>query len=126
MTGCEPTRELLAWYIEGSLAPAESVCVAEHLASCPACLRDLAEGLRVRSAVRAAVAAEPFAADAVWERVARQVVGRRVAQLDVGSFALGFRLGAWLSQRGSPVKADLRVLGRHVRLIDHKRGGGST
>ncbi len=126
MNRCDEVRELVPWFVEGSLAAEESAAVAEHVASCPACLQDVAATIRVRTAVRAAVASEPAAMEALWERVARQAIGRRVAQIDLGSFLLGFRLGAWMTRRGSPVRADLRVLGRSVHLVERGKGGRSA
>lgn len=126
MSVCEQIRELLPWFVEGSLAAEESAATAEHLASCPECLRDLAAAIRVRAAVRDAMASEPRAMEAAWERVARLAMGRRLAQVDVGSFLLGFRLGAWATRRWSPVRADLRVLGRNVHLVERGKGGRSA
>lgn len=126
MTGCEEIRELIPWFVEGNLTAEENAGVAGHLASCSDCLRDVAGALRVRAAVRDALSLEPQAMEAMWERVARQAVGRRVAQIDVGSFLLGFRLGAWMTRRGSPVRADLRVLGRSVHLVERGKGGRSA
>jgi len=126
MRTCEDVRELVPWYVEGGLASEESVAVAEHVAGCPDCMREVVDAVRLRTAVRDALASIECDGGAMWERVARQAVGRRLAQLDVGSFLVGLRLGAWMSRRGTPVRADLRVLGREVSLIDRKRRGGSS
>lgn len=126
MSECRDVRELIPWFVDGGLATEESAALAQHLASCSECVRDLAEAIRIRAAVRDALAAEPPAMDAAWERVARRAVGRRLAQLDVGSFLVGLRFGAWLTRRQSPVRADLRVLGRDVSLVARKKGGRSS
>jgi anti-sigma factor RsiW len=126
MNGCEEIRDLIPWYVDGTLSPEESAAVAGHLASCADCLRDVAVAIRLRTAVRDALSSEPPVSEEMWERVARQAMGRRLAQLDVGSFLVGFRLGAWLTRRGSPVRADLRVLGHDVHLVERKRGGRSS
>ena len=126
MNGCEEIRDLIPWYLEGTLSSEESAVVAGHLASCSDCLRDVAVAIRLRTAVRDAVSSEPQVSEAIWERVARQAMGRKLAQLDVGSFLVGFRLGTWLTRRGSPVRADLRVLGHDVHLVERKRGGMSS
>lgn len=126
MNGCEEIRDLIPWYVEGVLSSEESATVAGHLASCSDCLRDVAVGIRLRTAVRDALSSEPRVSEAMWERVARQAMGRKLAQLDVGSFLVGFRLGAWLTRRGNPVRADLRVLGHDVHLVERKRGGRSS
>jgi anti-sigma factor RsiW len=126
MNGCEGIRELIPWYVEGTLSSDEGSVVAGHLASCPDCLHDVAAAIRVRSAVRDALSSEPRVSEGMWERVSRQAVGRRLAQLDVGSFLVGLRLGAWLTRRGTPVRADLRLLGREVRLVNRNEKGGSS
>jgi anti-sigma factor RsiW len=126
MRGCEEVRELIPWYVEGNLATEEAADVATHIGACADCLHDVAAALRVRAAVRAALSALPQVSEEMWERVSRQALGRRLAQLDVGSFIVGFRLGAWLTRRGSPVRVDLRLLGREVHLINRRKGGGSS
>jgi anti-sigma factor RsiW len=126
MRGCDGIRELIPWYVEGSLAPEEGADVAIHISACADCLHDVAAALRLRSAVRAALSALPLVSEEMWEQVSRQALGRRLAQLDVGSFIVGFRLGAWLTRRGNPVRADLRLLGREVHLINRQKGGGSS
>lgn len=126
MSRCDEIRELVPWFVEGRLEAEESAAVAEHVASCAGCLQDIAATIRVRTAVRDAVASEAAAMEAMWERVARQAIGRRVAQIDIGSFLLGFRLGAWMTRRGSPVRANLRVLGRSVHLVERGKGGRSA
>jgi anti-sigma factor RsiW len=126
MRGCEEVRELIPWYVEGNLATEEAADVATHIGACADCLHDVAAALRVRAAVRAALSALPQVSEEMWERVSRQALGRRLAQLDVGSFIVGFRLGAWLTRRGNPVRVDLRLLGREVHLINRRKGGGSS
>jgi anti-sigma factor RsiW len=126
MRGCEEVRELIPWYVEGGLDPEEGADVATHIGACEECLQDVAVALRLRAAVRDALSALPPVSEGMWERVSRQALGRRLAQLDVGSFIVGFRLGAWLTRRGSPVRADLRLLGREVHLINRRKGGGSS
>lgn len=126
MRGCEEVRELIPWYVEGNLAPEEGRDVATHIGTCTDCLHDVAAGLRLRATVRAAFSALPLVSEEMWEPVSRQALGRRLAQLDVGSFIVGFRLGAWLTRRGSPVRADLRLFGHEVHLINRRKGGGSS
>jgi anti-sigma factor RsiW len=126
MRGCEEVRELIPWYVEGNLATEEAADVATHIGACADCLHDVAAALRVRASVRAAFSALPLVSEEMWERVSRQALGRRLAQLDIGSFIVGFRLGAWLTRRGNPVRADLRLLGREVHLINRRKGGGSS
>ncbi len=123
MRGCEELRELFPWYVEGSLAPEEGAEVAAHLSVCAGCLRDVAAAMELRTAVREALSALPEVPAAMWERVSRQTSGRRLAQLDVGSFVVGLRLGAWLTRRGNSVRGNLRILGRDVELFRAGKGG---
>jgi anti-sigma factor RsiW len=122
MKKCEELRELIAWYVEGSLSSQESAEVAAHLGECAECLQEMAAATRLRVAVRDALSALPEAPDTLWEQVSRELFGRRLAQLDVGSFLVGLRLGAWLTQRGSSVRANLRVMGRDVQLFRARKG----
>ncbi len=124
MRGCEELRELFPWYVEGSLGPEEGAEVAGHLGACAECLRDVAATLQLRAAVREALSTLPKSPEGMWESVSRRTLGRRLAQLDVGSFIVGLRLGAWLTRRGGPVRASLRILGRDVQLFHTRKGGG--
>ncbi len=126
MNTCEETQELIPWYVEGRLGPEESSAVATHLIACAECLREVAATVHVRGSVRDAFSAQPPLPEEAWERVSRQAMGRRLAQLDVGSFLVGLRLGAWLTRRGSPLRADLHVLGREVHLMNRGKKGGAS
>lgn len=126
MNTCEGIRELIPWYVEGRLNAEEDAAVALHLVECAECLHGVATTLSLRSSIREALDSELGMSEVVWERVSRRAMGRRVAQLDLGSFMVGLRLGAWLTRRGMPVRADLRVLGREVGLVNRGKRGGST
>ncbi len=125
MNRCTEIQELIPWYIEGALSGEEARAVAEHLSRCDRCRDDLAATMRLRLDVRAIVDAAPAASSRLRDRVTQQAFGRRLAQLDVGSFFLGFSLGASLRKSGLPVRADLNVMGRRIRLFNTERKGGA-
>jgi hypothetical protein len=124
MIDCEEVRALMAWYVEGTLDGDESRAVAAHLSTCSECIRELADMLRLRTELAAGFDRLPRSSDGLWKKIRSQTQGRAVARLDVGSFVLGFTMGASLQKRSLPVRGDLRVLGRDIRLFDLRKKGG--
>ncbi len=125
MNRCTEIQELIPWYIEGALSRDEERAVAAHLSECDRCRDDLVTTMRLRLDVRAIVDAAPAVSSRLRDRVTRQAFGRRLAQLDVGSFFLGFSLGASLRKRNIPIRGDLNVMGRRIRLFNTGRKGGA-
>ncbi len=125
MSRCTDIQELIPWYIEGGLSKEEERAVADHLRGCDDCRNDLVATMRLRLDFRAIIDAGPGVPERLRDRVAHKVVGRRLAQLDVGSFFLGFSLGASLRKRNIPIRGDLNVMGRKVRLFNTGRKGGA-
>ena len=125
MNRCTEMQGLIPWYIEGALSREEERAVAAHLTECGRCRDDLAATMRLRLDVRAIVDEAPPLPSRLRDRVTKQAVGRRLAQLDVGSFFLGFSLGASLRKRNIPIRADLSVMGRRIRLFNTERKGGA-
>ena len=125
MNRCTEIQELVPWYIEGALSSEEGRDVAAHLSECARCRDDLAVTMRLRLEVRAIVDEAPPAPDRLRDRVTKQALGRRLARLDVGSFFLGFSLGASLRRRSIPIRGDLNVMGRRIRLFNTERRGGA-
>lgn len=123
MRRCDEVRELIPWYVEGNLGGEESRDVAAHVATCEACVREVAEMVRLRADVREAVRGIEGLSEGIWRRVRERTGGRRIAQLDVGSFLLGFRLGASVVRGRVPVRGDLQVLGRNIKLFERRKGG---
>jgi len=124
MSRCKEIQELIPWYIEGGLSREEERAVAEHLSGCDRCRNDLVMTMQLRLAVRAVVEEAPAPSSRLRDRVARRVLGRRLARLDVGSFYLGFSLGASLRRRSIPIHGDLNLMGRRIRLFNTERRGG--
>ena len=118
MNGCERIRELIPWYANGTLSSVESGEVSVHLAACEACREELAEILRLRAGVERELRSLPRLSDGAWKRVAMEAYGRPIAHLDVGSFFLGFSLGASVRRGAVPIHGDLKVLGRKIRLFN--------
>jgi hypothetical protein len=118
VSGCERIRELVPWYAGGTLSTEESREVTAHLASCEACREDLAETLRAKVKIESELRSMPSLSDGAWKRVLATVRGTSIAQIDVGSFLLGFSLGASVRRGGVPVRGDLKLMGRKIRLFE--------
>ena len=125
MNRCTEIQELVPWYIEGALSSEEGRDVAAHLSECARCRDDLAVTMRLRLEVRAIVDVAPALSSRLRDRIAKQLFGRGLARLDVGSFFLGFSLGASLRRRSIPIRGDLNVMGRRIRLFNTERRGGA-
>jgi len=125
MSCCTEIQELIPWYVEGALPKEEERAVAAHLSECDRCRDDLVATMRLRLDVRAIVDEGPGLPGRLRDRVIQQASGRRLARLDVGSFFLGFSLGASLRQRNIPIRGDLNVMGRRIRLFNTERKGGA-
>jgi len=123
MTDCERTVELLPWYVTGKLGVADAGAVAAHIQSCEACRRELAEVVWVRHTVGATTFGMLGVRQRVWRRVMTKAGFRDTANVDIGSFLVGFRLGVNARRPGSPVRASLRVMGHNVRIVGTQRRG---
>lgn len=122
MMTCEAVLELLPWYATGKLGAEDAAAIAEHLRGCDACRLELAAVLRLRHGVSGDEGATEPVRERVWRRVTVQAGIRDIAQIDVGSLAIGLRLGL-NARRSTPVRASLRVMGRQVRIVGAKRQG---
>jgi anti-sigma factor RsiW len=123
MTGCERILELLPWYVTGKLGVVDATAVAAHIQSCEACRRELAEVVWIRHSVGATALGMPGVRQRVWRRVMTKAGFRDTANVDIGSFLVGFRLGVNARRPGSPVRASLRVMGHNVRIVGTQRRG---
>jgi|GEM_PF-311471 len=122
MNDCKPILELLPWYAIGNLASEDAAAVAEHLRGCDVCRIELAEVLRLWHGLSGDVGVTEPIRDRVWRRVTVQAGIRDIAQIDLGSLAIGLRLGL-SARRSAPVRASLRVMGRQVRIVGPKGRG---
>jgi anti-sigma factor RsiW len=117
MSACTPIRELIPWYINGSLSVDEARQVAAHLSRCEACREDLTQTMRLNVEVRSVFEElESMRAEAKTE-VLDRTAGKMLASFDLGSFLLGFSFGATYKKGRVPIRGDLKLLGRRIRLI---------
>lgn len=124
MIDCDKARELIPWYVNGTLTGDEAREIASHLAGCPTCREELAQAVRLSWELRAAFARIPSVPERVWEKVRTHAQGISLARIDVGSFLLGLSLGLSVTRSGIPkFKSDLRLLGRRVALFNSSKGG---
>lgn len=141
MIDCEQVRELIPWYLNGTLASSEAGEVAEHIASCPSCREELARTLQLSIQVRTAIEDAPPVPEGTWERVRAErgevplgVVPLEVVplgedptkevpigSLNLGSFLLGLSMGLSVTRRGrARFTSNLRLLGRQVPIYSTK------
>jgi len=124
MIDCDKARELIPWYVNGTLTGDEAREIASHLAGCPTCREELAQAVRLSWELRAAFERMPAVHERVWEKVKTRAQGISLGRIDVGSFLLGLSLGLSVTRSGNPsFKSDLRLLGRRVALFNSSKGG---
>ena len=117
MIDCEQVRELIPWYVNGTLPGDEAAAVAGHIAQCADCRQELAQTLQVSLQVRSAIDRTQSMPEDVWDRVKRERGEISLGSLNLGSFLLGLYLGLSVTRRGRPrVTSNLRLLGRQVSL----------
>jgi predicted anti-sigma-YlaC factor YlaD len=114
---CDLIRDLLPWYVNGTLRPKEARQVATHLLECGACREELAEWMRIQLEVRHATRSHDKVRREAKETVLQRTTGTSLGHLDVGSFLLGVSLGASYRRGRLPLRGDLHLFGRKIRLI---------
>jgi predicted anti-sigma-YlaC factor YlaD len=123
MSDCTIIRGWLPWYVSGRLTPSKLRRMASHIAQCEVCQRELAEIIRLSHEYTSQMDSVETPADRVWETLAEELGAPQKARIDVGSFFLGLRIGITAHDRQYPVRGDLRVLGRKVRIIASRKKG---
>lgn len=112
-------RELLPWYLNGTLTAAEHEAVARHIKRCAACRSDIDLLERMRKAVLhsdATPIVPPASPDRLLRAVDRSIFRRRAARrtIAIGGIAamllITFVTGAMLSNQGTPDPAQYRTL----------------
>lgn len=117
MIDCEQVRELIPWYVNGTLPGDEAAAVAGHIAQCADCRQELAQTLQISLQVRSAIDRTQSMPEDVWDRVKRERGEISLGSLNLGSFLLGLYLGLSVTRKGRPrVTSNLRLLGRQVSL----------
>ncbi|MEE8593680.1 MAG: zf-HC2 domain-containing protein [Candidatus Bipolaricaulota bacterium] len=117
MNACDPIRELIPWYVNGSLSVEEARQVAAHLSRCEACRDELTQIVRLNVEVRRAFDELEGMRVEVKKEVLEKTAGKTLASFDLGSFLLGFSFGASYQKGRVPIRGDLKLLGRRIRLI---------
>ena len=117
MNACTSIRELIPWYVNGTLSVEEARHVAAHLSQCESCRDELIENVRLNVEVRRAFSELEGMRSEIKKDVLKRVTGKKLASIDVGSFLLGFSFGASYQKGRVPIRGDLRLLGRRIRLI---------
>lgn len=121
MNTCTPTRELIPWYINGSLSVDEARQVAAHLLRCESCRDELAQIMRLNIEVCRAFDELESMKTEVKKEVLKLTAGKSLASLDLGSFLLGLSFGASYQRGRVPIRGDLKLLGRRIRLISPEK-----
>ena len=117
MMTCEQVRELIPWYVNGTLSRDEATLVAQHIAQCASCREELAQTLQLSLKVRNAMNDAPSVPKRVWEAVRTEKGEVQLGGLDLGSFLLGLSLGLSVTKRGRPrFTSNLRLFGRQVPI----------
>lgn len=118
MMQCEQVRELIPWYVNGTLSRAEATAVAEHIAQCAVCREDLAQTIQLSLQVRLAIEEDtPPLPKRVWETVQAERGEVPLGSLNLGSFLLGLSMWLSVTRRGrARFTSNLRLLGRQVPI----------
>jgi len=121
MNKCMMVRELLPWYVNGTLPDDEARLVAAHISECDSCRDELVESMQLSMGIRRAFGELDDLRMDIKKDVVSRATGRNLASFDVGSFLLGFSFGARYQKGRLPIRGDLRVMGRKIRLISNDR-----
>ena len=125
MNACDPIRELIPWYVNGSLSVEEARQVAAHLSRCEACRDELTQIVRLNVEVRRAFDEIEGMKGEIKREVLEKTAGKTLASFDLGSFLLGFSFGASYQKGRVPIRGDLKLLGRRIRLISPDKEVGN-
>lgn len=117
MNACTPIRELIPWYVNGSLSVDEAREVAAHLSRCESCRDELTQVMRLNVEIRRTFDDLESMRAEVKQEVLDKTAGKMLASINLGSFLLGFSLGASYQNGRIPIRGDLKLLGRRIRLI---------
>ena len=122
MTTCEQVGEWLPWYVTGSIDFTVAERIAAHLRDCEACRAEFVEIAQLRHRFVAAVGEAASPRTNAWNRLIHRLGPKQTFRVDLGSFLVGLRVGIAAHDRRTPVRGDLRLCGRNVRIIGRKKG----
>lgn len=125
MKTCTSIRELVPWYVNGTLSEDEARLVAAHISQCESCRDELIENMQLSAGVRRAFGEIDDLRMDIKKDVLGRTTGKNLASVDLGSFLLGFSFGARYRKGRVPIRGDLRVMGQKVRLISNDREVGN-
>jgi len=125
MNACDPIRELIPWYVNGSLSVEEARQVAAHLSRCEGCRDELTQIVRLNVEVGRVFDEIEGMRVEVKKEVLEKTAGKTLASFDLGSFLLGFSFGASYQKGRVPIRGDLKLLGRRIRLISPDKEVGN-
>jgi len=128
--GCRKVRELLPWFVNGTLAGEERAMVEQHLRRCRRCRAEVEELQEMKLRLGEALdevkpsaglleeTMELIDAEARLEEELLKILRlpqaerqREMKQLNFGLFALGFSLGVVYERGRLPFEAELSALG---------------
>jgi len=118
---CEEVRELIPWYVTGRIAFESAMSIADHMKTCEDCRADFVEAAWLRRLVASQAEASPTPKQSVWVKVSRKTGISDLAQIDVGSFLIGMKLGIATGSSRYPVRGTLRVMGHDVRIVGRRK-----
>lgn len=123
MNNCPTIQHWLPWYVSGQLSPFKRQHMAEHIAECESCQKELAGVIQLRHQFVSNAGAVPTPSERVWDAIAPDLEDQSETRIDVGSFLVGLNLGITAGRRKHPIQGDLSVLGRKVRIIGKRTKG---
>ncbi|MBN1858056.1 zf-HC2 domain-containing protein [Candidatus Bipolaricaulota bacterium] len=125
MMTCNEARELIPWYVAGSLSAHEVGELAVHVADCSDCRAQLARDVSLGIDLEGALKSLPGIPSGGFEKVSRQIKRLPSTGVDIGSFLAGLSVGLSARGSGAPLKADLKLLGYRIPLLgnEDKLGG---
>lgn len=123
MNNCKTIQQWLPWYVSGQLSAFKRQRMAEHISECACCQKELAEVIQLQHRVTSDADASATPASRVWDAISMEIGEESKAQIDLGSFLVGLKVGIAAGNKKNPIQGDLRVLGRKVRIIGKQKKG---
>ena len=112
-TGRHDERELLTWYVTGTLAAAETAALESHLQVCESCRREVAEIRLLKGAMHAAIESRPTPSGDLFARVPARIQASEPvrAATSPGLRVWWSQLAEWATALLSPRLAPALALG---------------
>jgi len=120
MMTCDEARELIPWYVAGSLSAHEVGELAVHIADCSDCRADLAQDVSLGIDLESALKSLPEIPSDGFGKISRKIKRLPSSGVDIGSFLAGLSVGLSARGKGAPLKADLKLLGYRIPLLGNR------